>query len=214
MDGTLLDTQRICIPAWEWAGKNQGIVGCGEYVRFVVGKNEETVRKYIAETFPTLDIDCFRGEVKLYTEKYGPKEYKKGAGELLEYLKAKKIRMAIASGSTSKVVKELMTHVGGLGYFEALVGGEETKNCKPHPEVFLKAAERLGVNPADCIVFEDSPYGIEAAVRAGMRVIGIPDIAPFDDETKAKCFAVLSSLKQAIPLFEEILKQCSCNNQI
>ena len=204
MDGTLLDTQGICVPAWEWAGKNQGIFGCGEYVKFVVGKNEETVRKYIAETFPTIDIDRFRKEIKLYTKKYGQKEYKKGAGELLEYLKAKKIRMAIASGSTSKVVKELMTYVGGLGYFEALVGGEETKNCKPHPEVFLKAAERLGVNPSNCIVFEDSPYGIEAAKSAGMRVIGIPDIAPFDDETKAKCFKVLNSLDEVISIFEEL----------
>ena len=205
MDGTLLDTQGICVPAWEWAGKNQGIFGCGEYVKFVVGKNEETVRAYIAKTFPSFDIDRFRKDSKDYSEKFGSKDYKKGALELLEYLKNRGIKMAIASGSTTEVVNKLMTNVGGLGYFEALVGGEETVNCKPHPEVFLKAAERLGVSPEDCIVFEDSPYGIEAAVRAGMRVIGIPDIVSFDDETKSKCFKVLNSLDEAIDIFEKLL---------
>ena len=204
MDGTLLDTQRVCIPAWEWSGKNQGVEGCGEHVRFLVGKNEETVRKYIAENFPTFDIDRFRKDSKDYSQKYGSKDYKKGALELLEYLRNRRIRMAIASGSTTEVVKELMINVGGLDYFETLVGGEETVNCKPHPEVFLKAAERLGVNPKDCIVFEDSPYGIEAAKRAGMRVIGIPDIVKFDDKTKAKCFKVLNSLDEAIKIFEEL----------
>jgi beta-phosphoglucomutase len=63
-------------------------------------------------------------------------------------------------------------------HFDAVVGAADVKQGKPHPDVFLKAAEKLGVNPADCIVFEDAPMGVEAARRAGMRAVVITTTLP------------------------------------
>jgi beta-phosphoglucomutase len=63
-------------------------------------------------------------------------------------------------------------------HFDTVVGAADVRQGKPHPDVFLKAAEKLGVDPADCIVFEDAPMGVEAARRAGMRAVVITTTLP------------------------------------
>jgi len=84
-----------------------------------------------------------------------------------------KIPMAVASGGFRRVVEETLRGVGLDGYFEVLVAAEDVVHGKPDPEPFLKAAEMLGVNPAKCLVFEDSPTGIAAAKAAGMAWVEI-----------------------------------------
>ena len=81
-------------------------------------------------------------------------------------------------------------------YFAGIFSCAEIGKGKDQPDVFLLAAERLGVKPETCFVFEDSPLGIIAANKAGMKAIGVPDVAYFSEESKAECFAVLSSLKE------------------
>lgn len=204
MDGTLLDTQRICIPAWEYSGRLQGVDGLGEIVRRICGMNEIGWTAYLEQNYPELDIAAFKAEMRDYIIKNGKVLFKKGAKELLDYLKQRGIKCAIASGSSRKTIEHHLNEVNATKYFEAAVGGIDVKNGKPAPDIFLLAAEKLGANPCDCFVFEDSPNGIQAGFNAGMKCIGVPDIVTFSDDTKKMMFAELTSLDQAIELFEEL----------
>ena len=93
--------------------------------------------------------------------------------KILEFLKQNNIPIAL--GSASKNAKPILEKVGLLSYFNAIVDGNNVTKAKPNPEVFILAAKQLGVNPLDCIVFEDAVAGIEAANAAKMISIGIGD---------------------------------------
>ena len=82
------------------------------------------------------------------------------------------------------------------------MGGHDVQNGKPAPDIFLLAAEKLGVAPESCFVFEDSANGIRAGHSAGMKCIGVPDIVPFSDDIKKLMLAELGSLSEAIELLK------------
>lgn len=82
-------------------------------------------------------------------------------------------KMAVASGGWRDITRMQLRHVGILDWFETVVTAEDTERHKPEPDVFLEAAQRLGVPPAACVVYEDADLGIEAARRAGMRCVDI-----------------------------------------
>ncbi len=92
-----------------------------------------------------------------------------GIPELLENLKSKKIKLAIASSSFADLIDIVMTKLGLKEYFDVIVSGHEAENGKPDPDIFLYAADRLGVKPEECLVIEDSENGVKAAVNAGMK---------------------------------------------
>lgn len=101
-----------------------------------------------------------------------------GARELLAALQARGIPRAIASSTERANLDLPLDHMGLRGFFDAIVSGEEVPQGKPDPAVFLLAAQRLGVAPGDCVVIEDALVGIEAARRAGMRVIAVATTNP------------------------------------
>lgn len=82
--------------------------------------------------------------------------------------------MAVASGGYREIVIATLRALDLEHYFDAIVGAEDVPRGKPHPDPFLEAARRLGVEPSQCLVFEDSPLGIEAAQRAGMLAVLVP----------------------------------------
>lgn len=96
-----------------------------------------------------------------------------GLDVLLKKLKSNQIPLAIGTAAPLLNVDFVLDNLNLRHYFPTVVGPDDVAISKPHPEVFLKAASRLGVPSEDCLVFEDSPKGIEAASRAGMKVIGI-----------------------------------------
>lgn len=206
MDGTLLDTQKICVPAWDWAGEIQGVKGMGEHICNVCGMNELGWTDYLIKNFPSLDLERFKNDARKYILDNGTVTLKDGAKELVEFLKAKGIKIGLASGSSAQSVKHHLNAVDMSDTFDAIAAGGDVKNGKPAPDIFLLTAQRLGVNPEDCFVFEDSANGIKAGFAAGMKCIGVPDMVPFDDDIKQLMFCELSSLSQAIPIFEKELK--------
>lgn len=205
MDGTLLDTQKICIPAWDYAGENQDFKNMGSHIENVCGMNERGWTDYLLNHFPSIDIVKFKSEMREYIIKNLQVRFKKGAYELLEFLKANNIKMAIASGSSKETIIHHLTEVKGLDYFEGFVGSHDVINGKPAPDVFLKAAELINEEPANCFVFEDSVNGIIAGHKAGMKCIGIPDIVQFPQDTKDLMFAELNDFSEAIPIFQKYL---------
>ena len=205
MDGTLLDTQSICVPAWEYAGQKQGIFGAGDCIYDVCGMNEIGWSSYLKNKFPELDLELFKKTMRTYIIENGKVVYKKGAEELISFLKKNGIKLALASGSSHESINHHLNEVGAVGVFDVIVGGKDVENGKPAPDIFLLAAQKLGANPEDCFVLEDSENGIRAGYAAGMKCIGIPDTVDFSDEVRGLMRAYLSSLDEAIGIFEKLI---------
>jgi len=96
-----------------------------------------------------------------------------GLDVFLEKLRSNKVPLAIGTAAPVLNVDFVLDNLNLRHYFQAVIGPEDVAVSKPDPEVFLKASSRLGISPEQCVVFEDSPKGIEAASRAGMKAIGI-----------------------------------------
>ncbi len=205
MDGTLLDTQRICVPAWDFAGENQGFPNMGDHIQNVCGMNEPGWTGYLEKNFPMLDVECFKKEMRGYIVDNLEVRFKPGAEELLEFLDENGIKYGIASGTSITSIKHHLEEVGALERFAALAGGKEVENGKPAPDIFLLAAEKLGAEPCDCFVFEDSGNGVRAGNAAGMKVFGIADVAPFEEDVKKLMFKELNSLDEAIDILKKYI---------
>ncbi|KHF33178.1 Beta-phosphoglucomutase [Paenibacillus sp. P1XP2] len=124
-----------------------------------------------------------------YITRMDESEILPGALDFLKELKAG--GMLVALGSASKNAMTILNNTKLAPYFDAIVDGTKTVSAKPDPEVFLLGAQELGVDPAACVVFEDAEAGIEAAIRAGMRSIGVGSPA-----TLGRAGAVVSSLRE------------------
>lgn len=96
-----------------------------------------------------------------------------GAVELVQELRARGLRLAVASSSRTGWVEVALEKLGVRGYFDQVVTGDMVTRSKPDPQIYLLAAERLGVDPRDCLAIEDAPKGVESAHAAGMTVIGV-----------------------------------------
>lgn len=94
--------------------------------------------------------------------------------ELVRYFHIHGLALAVGTSSRRRVLDRMLDETGLAGYFTASVAGDEVASAKPHPDTFLEAARRLGVDPGACLVIEDSQHGVEAARRAGMRSIAVP----------------------------------------
>jgi len=125
-----------------------------------------------------------------------------GALDFVQAVREHKVKTAVASAS--RTPRLLLESVGAADLFETIVDRGMVVNSKPHPDVFLSAAEKLGVTPAECIVIEDSAVGVEAAVRAGMRVLALTTTHERDKLTNAA--AIYRGFAE-IPL-EEWLAAC------
>ena len=106
-----------------------------------------------------------------FLQQVSPKDILPGVLELLSELKTRKIKIAI--GSSSRNTPLILAQIGLSHTFDALADGNDITRSKPDPEVFLLAAERLGVSPSACLVVEDADAGVESALAAGMSVLGV-----------------------------------------
>lgn len=123
-----------------------------------------------------------------YISKMTEDEILPGVKEFLELLKSNGVKLAI--GSASKNTMTILYRIGLANFFDTIIDGTKITKAKPDPEVFLKAAEEMNIDPKDCCVFEDAVAGIEAAKRAGMKVIGVGNPEILKDADK-----VISSLQ-------------------
>ncbi|MBS3067582.1 HAD family phosphatase [Candidatus Micrarchaeota archaeon] len=103
-----------------------------------------------------------------------------GVRKFLQFIKKRKIKTAIVSGGHSTNIKLALEKTKLTKFFDVIIGLENVKNRKPHPEGFLLAAQRLNVKPSECIAIEDAPAGVLAAHAAKMRVVCIRSLAPVD----------------------------------
>ena len=198
MDGTLLDTQRVCVDAWEYAGVIQNIKGVGDCLPEVCGMNEPGWTDYLKQHYPSMDTDVFKRDIKDYILKNENVKFKSGAVELIEFLKENNVKIAVASGSSAGLIKRNFDKLGVFNLFDAVVGGDEVKFGKPSPDIFLLAAKKIGANPTDCFVFEDSKNGILAGCNSKMKCIGVPDIEQFPENIRRKCLRKLQHFRMLL----------------
>lgn len=139
---------------------------------------------------------------------------KPGARELLDWLEDRNIPRALGSSSHRVRAMSILSSLGLTKRFAASAFAEDISHGKPDPEVFLVAASRLGVDPAECLVLEDSTMGIEAAVNAGMQVICIPDMKAPDAAHRAMALAVLDRLDEAIGVLSGFESTGSASDEV
>lgn len=119
---------------------------------------------------------------------------KAGAAEFLAELAAQRLPCAVATSATRRTALLALNRAGLLGAITALVARDDVADGKPHPALFLRAAEALGAPPSRCLAVEDSPPGVLAAQAAGMRVVMVPDALPPTPELRKAGLAVVADL--------------------
>lgn len=144
--------------------------------KHMYGKNEELfVRVFGEGTFTQEQMDVFSmKKEKKYQEAFLPHlKLIAGLDHFLEKAHTQKIAMAIGTAASPFNVNYLLDNIPVKKYFGAIITADDVPTSKPNPEVFLKCADELGVQYENCIVFEDSPKGVEAALNAGMNAVVI-----------------------------------------
>jgi HAD superfamily hydrolase (TIGR01509 family) len=153
-------------------------------------KTREIFFNYVGHEF---DYYAYREDVQQELNK-SEYELKPGVFELFDWLKEKGVRIALASSTREVSVRKSLGHAGLTEYFDQIVCGDMVSHSKPHPEIFLTAAQRLNADPQDCYIIEDSYNGIRAAHASGAHPIMVPDILQPDDEIRGLAEVVLPSL--------------------
>ena len=202
MDGLMFDTEFLVVKAWDKVGQDLGVGKLGFMINKALGTNADKTRELFYEEFKgKVDYDQVTKLSREYIYDYYDKNgipVKEGLYELLDYLKEKNYKLAVASSSRRESVLHHLEDAKVTDYFDAIVCGDMIKNSKPAPDIYLKAAEELGVDPSECIALEDSPNGIRSANNAGMKVIMVPDLVEPDKEISDIIYLKLDNLKQAI----------------
>jgi HAD superfamily hydrolase (TIGR01509 family) len=208
MDGLMLDTEQPVFPLWPRAARSLGWNLTDEMVWRIIGINETSIRRYFREQLgPDFPYDRIRAEVsRLMGEEFEKKgiALKKGLLPLLDHLEKKRIPMAVATSTSRGAALKKLGIAGLEGRFSVLVFGDEVKEGKPAPEIFLLAARRIGLAPGECAGFEDSPAGLQALQRAGIPSVFIKDLVEPPPELLAGIWKRLDNLEEAVSLFEGI----------
>ncbi|MDD9158379.1 HAD family phosphatase [Aliivibrio sp. S4TY2] len=180
MDGLLLDTERVCMGIFKEACEAQNVPFIEELYLSIIGCNAKRIEQLFREGYgPNVDYPALNQEWRVrYTAvvKHQAIPVKEGVIELLEWLKAHKTPMAVATSTQHDIAIKKLELAGLDGYFDVLATGCEVEHGKPHPEIYFLAAERLGIAADACLAFEDSNNGTHAAVAANMITYQIPDL--------------------------------------
>jgi len=177
LDGTLLDSEEYHWQAWQQTMQSAGRpITRDEFVATFGLRNDEILPPWLGASATAGDI----ARVSLEKEQLYRKLLREGgigplpgAADWVRRLHAEGWRQAIASSAPRENVDVVLEAIGLASFFQTVVSAEDVTAGKPDPQVFLIAAERLGVPPSRCVVVEDAPAGVEAARRAGIRSIGV-----------------------------------------
>lgn len=209
MDGVILDSEKLYVRFWCEAGQFYGFpferkhaLGIRSMARpFAI----ERLQGWFGDSF---DYDTVRNKrielMNAYVEKHGI-EAKPDAEKLLSYLKQKGIAVALATATPKDRAEEYLRRVGLLQYFDEVVSARMVKNGKPAPDIYLFAAEKLGLKPEECMALEDSQNGIRSANAAGCKTVMVPDLDGPTGEIMPLLYDVADGLWDVV----RILNRCA-----
>jgi len=179
LDGVVVDTAKYHYQAWKRLAHELGFEFDESHNERLKGVSRMRSLEILLEvgglSFPQEKMEQLAARKNEwyveYISRMTPNEILPGSKELLEELRAKGIKLAL--GSASKNTPLIMDRIGLKDHFDAIIDGNIISIAKPAPDIFLAASKAIGVEPPCCIVFEDAEAGVEAAINAGMRVVGI-----------------------------------------
>lgn len=186
LNGTVIDDMPYHVIAWHDILNNDLNAGLTvEEVKVqMYGKNGEVLERLFGRghfSQERMNELSFEKE-RRYQQAYLPKlALIDGLKEFLDKTKAAGIKMAIGSAAIPFNIDFVLDNLQLREYFPVVVSADDVTISKPHPETFLKCAEQLGVDPKDCIVFEDAPKGVESAMNAGMRTFVLTTMHPKEE---------------------------------
>ena len=198
MDGVLIDTEKWLNVYWQQAAREAGFAVTREHGLAIRSLASKFAGPYLQNIFgPDFDNEAIRARrkqlMKEHIEKNGI-EKKPGVDEILDYLRTKKIKTAVATATDPERTRQYLTQIGIYDKFDQIVSATTVKNGKPEPDVYLYACEQIHEKPGDCIAVEDSPNGILSAYRAGLSVVMVPDLTEPDEETAKLLYAKFDTL--------------------
>lgn len=204
MDGLLFDSEAIYRDAILAAAGELGHAFTSADFLKLVGTPWATNRLVVqAHIGAAHDVDLFHATwMRHYHLGKARLAMKAGAVELLDRLDELRIPRAICTSSSRGEVQHNLELHALTSRFDAIVASGDYARSKPAPDPFLRAAEVLGVHPAECLALEDSHNGVRAAAAAGMHTIMVPDLLPETDEIKSLCRLVAKDLHSVRSLME------------
>lgn len=207
MDGLMVDTESLSTEAFINSAKAQGYNMTKEETLKVLGFTKASIYQFWIDYFQGTNVDGKKLvddhyeyiENVLYT--VGP-EKMPYVEELLKYLRENNYKIAVASSSDTADIKNNLEKTKLEKYIDEIASGAEVENGKPAPDVFLLAAERLGVDAKDCLILEDSKSGIKAGKASGAMVFMVPDMFTVDKECEDTADRILTNLGEVIEILE------------
>lgn len=200
MDGLMFDTERIFMEAWDYAGEKIGIGRAGYMNLKTLGLNKRESEAVCRQEFgENCDLEGLRRYSKEFITNYYKNNkvpVKKGLYHLLDYLKEKKFRLAVASSSPYWEVEQHLKDAGVFEYFEVIVCGDMIEKSKPAPDIYLVACEKLALSPFVCYALEDSKNGLLSAYRAGCVPLMVPDLWQPDEEVRQFVLEIFEDLEE------------------
>ena len=208
MDGVLIDSERISFKCFQEVFKEHNYKMDEIFYLRLIGRNVKSIKIIMEEEygtdFPFDTIYKKKSNLALeITDKNGV-IIKPGVHELLDYLNKENYKIAVATSTRRERALQLLEEAKIKDKVNYVICGDQVENSKPNPEIFLKAAKGLNVNPEKCIVIEDSDAGITAAHAAKMIGIHVPDMKFLDDDTKKLAFKICENLIGVREYLEEI----------
>ena len=206
MDGLILDTEKLYLEFGLEVFKDFGYNITEEAILGTVGLNDESTMAYYTEYLgkPVNFNEIFQKiDEKLHFASVNKEiEIKKGFFELVDYLEKNNIKKVVATSSKREKAEFMLKNADILERFDFLVCGDEVKNGKPDPEIFLKAAEKLKANVRNTMVLEDSYNGLRAAKSADMIPVMIPDLLEATSEISELIHKKTNDLTGVIEILE------------
>lgn len=181
MDGVIVDSAPYHFKAWQYIFQKRGVNFTEEDFRRQFGQRNDTIiRATLGKNFMPGEVDAIANEKEENYRQRVRQNIKPlpGAIKLIKSLGEHGFSAAIASSAPIENIQLIMQGLGIKNCFQAIVSGREVKEGKPSPQGFLLASEKLGVEPANCIVIEDAVAGVAAAKRAGMHCIAVTSNHP------------------------------------
>lgn len=178
MDGVIFDTERVCDMVWMEISREIGFENGEIALKACVGMNRKSEAEYFAANHPEVDFEWFAAELSSRMLSWldtNGMPIKTGAREFLTWLRENLWKTALATSTRRSSVMHHLEAAGLSDMFDVIVTGDMVKSGKPHPEIYLTACEKLGVDPSETYAVEDSRNGLRSAHDAGMMAILVPD---------------------------------------
>lgn len=210
MDGILIDSERQSNEGWLWAAGQLGVDMPMWLIDSFKGAPAELCCKFFDDYYKGV-IDYWEAKELRTRHVYKIREtegipVKKGVKDIFEYIRNNGLKCAVATSTRRESAEKTLHEIGVWDYLDAVVYGDEVEHGKPEPDIFLRAAKAIGVNPSEAVVVEDSINGIKAGYAADMRVVHIPDTIAIDDDIRKLTYMVCADLNGLIDVVESINK--------